>query len=60
MRIDRLMDLPTLRDMMGQVATDEEAVAMRDELVERFEGRDTCELTEREWMDTMRTAMANV
>lgn len=60
MTIDRLMDLATLRDMMGQITTDEEAVAMRDELVERYEGRDTSDLTEREWMGAMRAAMTNV
>lgn len=56
MLISRTMNLAELRDRMGQLATDEQAMAMRDQLVARFDGADTQDLYSHTWANLMRLA----
>jgi hypothetical protein len=50
MKIERTMDLETLREMMGaDVATPQEAKRMRGLLVEVWDGTDTDDLPGAEW-----------
>ena len=48
MRISAHMNLADLAERMGE-ATDEDTAAMRDVLVERFDGMDTADLTDDDW-----------
>lgn len=50
MRVHSDMDLNQLAERMGPEATLADASAMRDFLVEKFDGQDTSEIPEGEWL----------
>lgn len=56
MRISNSMDLHQLESLMGDLASREEAVVMRDMLVSRFDGDDTSSIGDAEWLELLRDA----
>lgn len=58
MKISATMSLADLAERMGDVATEADARAMRDLLVERFDGQDTAEVAETEWLALAERAAA--
>lgn len=53
MKVHSDMDLNQLAERMGPEATLDDASAMRDLLVENFDGQDTTEIPEGEWLALM-------
>jgi hypothetical protein len=49
-KISHSMNLGELAARMGSVATEDEALAMRELLAERYDGEDTAEIGERDWI----------
>lgn len=58
MEVSRDMDLNHLAEHMGSEATTEDAAAMRELLVERFDGVDVGEISEREWLTLLEEAVS--
>ncbi|QJT37090.1 hypothetical protein E4188_22695 (plasmid) [Aeromonas media] len=58
MKIHSDMDLTQLAERMGTEATPEDAAAMCDLLVEKFDGQDTSEIPEGEWLALLEEAAA--
>lgn len=52
------MNLSDLAERMGDIATDVDARAMRDLLVERYEGQDTADIPESDWLAMLEEALA--
>lgn len=52
------MNLSDLAERMGDVATEVDARAMRDLLVERYEGQDTADIPEADWLAMLEEAVA--
>lgn len=50
MKISCNMNLNDLAEHMGNAASELEAVAMRDLLVEQYDGQDICDVPETEWL----------
>ncbi len=59
MRIHAHMNLDDLAERMGTCATEAEAITMRDLLAEQFEGQDTADIEEDEWL-TMLDQVAGI
>jgi hypothetical protein len=58
MKVHADMDLNELADRMGTEATMDEASAMCDLLVEKFDGQDTSDIPEGEWLAMLEEAVA--
>lgn len=58
MKVHSNMDLHQLVDRMGSEATLDDAAAMCDLLVEKFDGQDTAEIPEGEWLALLEEAVA--
>ncbi|MDH1506276.1 hypothetical protein N5I20_14525 [Aeromonas caviae] len=58
MKVHSNMDLNQLAERMGTEATLDDAAAMRELLVEKFDGQDTAEIPEGEWMALLEEAVA--
>lgn len=53
MLITSNMNLGDLAERMGAEATESDARAMRDILVDRFDGQDTSEISESVWLEML-------
>ena len=53
MKITNDMGLSELAERMGTEATESEARAMREMLVENFDGMDTTDIPEADWMEML-------
>lgn len=58
MQIKYNMDLNQLAERMGNVATEEDAEAMRELLVEKYDGSDVEDVPEVEWLALLDAAVA--
>lgn len=58
MKVHGDMDLNELAERMGTDATLDDASAMCDLLVEKFDGQDTSEIPEGDWLAMMEEAVA--
>lgn len=56
MKISSTMNLGELAERMGQTATEDEARAMRDILVDLRDGEDTAEIEEHDWICILKMA----
>lgn len=53
MQINEGMNLADLAERMGTEATEAEAEAMRDLLVQGFDGQDTADVPEADWLNML-------
>lgn len=58
MKVHSDMDLSQLAERMGTEATLDDASTMCDLLVEKFDGQDTSEIPEGEWLALLEEAVA--
>ncbi|MFQ2489848.1 hypothetical protein ACK31S_17895 [Aeromonas caviae] len=58
MKVHSDMDLNQLAERMGNEATLDDASAMCDLLVEKFDGQDTADIPEGEWLALLEEAVA--
>lgn len=56
MKISQNMDIQQLKDRMGEAATLRDAYFMRDLLSQAYDGQDTTDIDEEEWLGLCETA----